>query len=84
VTRATKASCRVLLERLSAYLDGDLPATACRRIASHAKTCARCTDLLDDLRMTTGLCRSAGEQPLPPAVRRVARKHVRRLLGARR
>jgi len=73
----------MLLERLSAYLDGDLPGSACRRIEAHAKACARCTAVLDDFRKTTGLCRKAGERPLPPAVRKTARDHVRRLLGAK-
>jgi len=76
-------SCRVVLERLSAYLDGDLPASACRKIEAHAETCPRCTDVLDELRRTTGLCRHAGERPLPPAVRKIARDHVRRLLDSK-
>ena len=80
MTRANETSCRVLLERLSAYLDDDLPAAACRRIEEHAKTCARCTHVLDDLRKTTGLCRSAGQRPVPPAVTKIAREQVRRLL----
>jgi anti-sigma factor RsiW len=84
MTRAKETSCRVLLERLSAYLDGDLPDSVCRRIESHAKTCPRCTEVLDDLRKTTGLCRSAGQRPVPPAVKKIAREHVRRLLASRR
>jgi anti-sigma factor RsiW len=83
MTRTSSSSCRILLERLSAYLDGDLPASECRKIEAHADRCPRCTEVLDDFRKTTGLCRHAGERPLPPAVRKMAREHVRRLLAAK-
>lgn len=78
--KKTMTACRVLLERLSAYLDGDLPASECRSIAAHARTCARCSDVLADFRSATGLCRRAGARPLPPAVRQRAKDRVRRLL----
>jgi anti-sigma factor RsiW len=83
MTRQSSSSCRVLLERLSAYLDGDLPASQCRKIEAHAETCLRCTEVLADFRKATGLCRHAGERPLPPAVRKMAREHVRRLLAVK-
>ena len=74
------ASCRVLAERLSAYLDGDLPAADCRRIEAHARTCARCAGGLSELRRTIDLCRRAAGKSLPPAVRKAARDRVRRLM----
>ena len=77
-----RRECRVLLERLSAYLDRDLPVVDCRRIETHARQCARCADVLRDLRRTTDLCHRAAGQPLPPGVRRAARARVRRLLGS--
>jgi anti-sigma factor RsiW len=82
VTRASSTSCRLLLERLSAYIDGDLPAPACRRIERHARQCPRCSTVIDDLRRTTGLCRRAGEAPLPAPVRKLARERIRRLMEA--
>jgi anti-sigma factor RsiW len=75
-------SCRLLLERLSAYVDGDLPAPACHRIERHARECRRCSTVIDDLRRTAGLCRRAGEAPLPAAVRKLARDRIRRLVEA--
>ena len=77
---AKRPACRVLRERLSAYLDGDLPASDCRSIEAHAKTCPRCRAVLADFRKATGLCRRAGAQPLPPAVRELAKAHIRRLI----
>lgn len=72
--------CRVLLERLSAYLDGDLPAPACRSIERHARGCSKCTEVIRDLRSTVGLCQQAAKRPLPVAVRRRAQDRVRRLM----
>ncbi len=72
---------RHLLERLSAYLDGDLPESECRRIASHARRCRSCSATLEDLRRTTGLCRAAATRPLPLPVRRLAQRRIRDLLA---
>jgi anti-sigma factor RsiW len=80
MARKKATACDLVLERLSAYLDGDLPASECRSIQAHARACARCTEVLGDFRRTTGLCRRAGEQPLPPAVRKLAKAHIRRLM----
>lgn len=80
MSRAATLHDRKLLERLSAYLDGDLPASECDDIAAHASTCARCGAILDDLRRTTGLCRRAATEPLPDAVRRRARIRIRELV----
>lgn len=74
------ADCQILLERLSAFLDGDLPAPQCRAIEAHARHCDRCTKMIADLRNTIGLCQAAGNQPLPDAVRRRARARVRALM----
>ena len=79
--KAAPEDCHVLLERLSAYLDGDLPGLDCRRIEAHARRCGRCAEVLEDLRKTTQLCRRAAGQPLPAAVRRSARDRIKRLLG---
>ncbi len=75
-----RASCDMLIERLSAFLDGDLSATECARISRHAQTCSRCTQLTAELRRTVGLCQRAASTPLPPALRRRARASIKRLL----
>jgi anti-sigma factor RsiW len=72
----------MLIERLSAFLDGDLAAAECARIARHTATCARCRELTAELRATIGACRKAAEAPLPPAVRARARAEVRKLIAA--
>ena len=75
-----RADCRKLLSEISAYLDGDLDATACETIEQHCGTCPSCTELVEGLKQTAGLCRQLSVMPLPPAVLDRARASVRRLL----
>jgi anti-sigma factor RsiW len=74
------AACRRLLSDVEAYLDGELDQSACRRLEEHAARCAACASDVDRLRRTIGMCRAAGREPLPDAVRARARAAVRRLL----
>jgi anti-sigma factor RsiW len=80
--RRKTTRCRVLIERLSAYLDGDLGPAACASITRHARTCPRCAELIRTLQKTAGLCRKAGTRPLPAPVRARARAHIQKLLGS--
>lgn len=73
-------TCASLLERISAYLDGDLDAADCATIERHAATCAHCSAIIEDFRKATGLCRTAAETPLPDPVRALARARVQELL----
>ena len=72
--------CHEILASISAYLDGDLDATACAAIEQHCETCQRCAVLVSSLRTTVGLCRQAATVPLPEDVRRRAQESIRRLL----
>lgn len=74
------SDCSTILQNISAYLDGELAVTECAAIDAHCTHCARCAALVAGLRDTVGLCRQAGETPLPDAVRARARDSVRRLL----
>ena len=56
------ADCGAMLAGISAYLDGDLDATACQAIERHCRDCSRCAALVEGLRETIGLCREAGTQ----------------------
>jgi anti-sigma factor RsiW len=76
--------CRPILANISAYLDGELEATACEAIEQHCQGCASCAALVNGLRETVGLCRQAGTTPLPDAVRQRARESVRQLLDRHR
>ena len=83
MTKKTSAHCEVMLERLSAYLDGDLAASACRDIERHAAGCPRCSAVLRDLRKTVGVCHRAAAAPLPAEIRRRARARVRQIMRDR-
>ena len=83
MSREPNAACQDVLRRISAYLDGDLPAPACHEIDAHCRDCPECTTLIDGLRRTIGLCQEAGRAPLPKSVRSRARDSVRRLLNAK-
>lgn len=72
--------CRTILAGISAYLDGDLEATACDAIERHCQDCMRCAGLVTGLRETVGLCRQASVVAFPDSVRQRARESVRRLL----
>jgi len=71
-----------MLAGISAYLDGDLDATACQAIERHCRNCPRCAALVDGLRETIGLCREAGSTPLPEPVRQRAWASIARLLAS--
>ena len=73
-------ACRTILTNISAYLDGELEATACEEIERHCQGCHSCRELVDGLRETIGLCQRAAQTPLPEAVRQRARDRVRQLL----
>jgi len=83
VTQKPSATCRDVLEQISAYLDGDLPAAACGEIERHCGECPECAALVDGLRRTVGLCRDVGQTPLPASVRDRARERVRQLMAVK-
>ena len=60
----THENCRDLLESLSEYLDGELPAEFCAAIERHMSGCENCRIVVDTLRKTVYLYRS--EQASPP------------------
>lgn len=80
MTPASRVTCETLLEQISGYLDGDLGAATCARIEGHAASCPHCSQIIEDFRATTGLCRKAAAAPLPAAVRQRARAQARNLL----
>ncbi len=84
MTEPMSPECQHILAGISAYLDGDLEATACETIEQHCQTCARCAAVVTGLRETVGLCRQAATAPLPESVRQRARERVRRLLAEER
>lgn len=61
-------TCRELFERLSEYVDGELPEELCSHIRQHLEGCDPCVAFAATLRKTAELCRRLPAQPLPPEV----------------
>lgn len=80
MTSRSAQGCAEILAGISAFLDGELDATACAAIEEHCAHCPRCAPVVEGLRRAIGLCRDAGSVPLPDAVRERARASVRKLL----
>jgi anti-sigma factor RsiW len=72
-------SCRELFERLSEYLDGELPADLCGRMDEHMGDCQPCQRFLESLRRTVRLVDSESGDTLPEAARRDLLAAARRL-----
>jgi anti-sigma factor RsiW len=75
------AECTGILDSLSAFLDGDLGAVECEVIEQHCQRCPSCAAIIESMRQTIGLCRDAGQVPLPESVRLRARERVQSLLA---
>jgi len=53
-------------DRLSDYLDGELPADDHRAVESHLRECAPCTAVLNDLKRVVARAQAAGDAARPP------------------
>jgi anti-sigma factor RsiW len=72
--------CAGFLERLSRYLDDELPAADRRTIEGHLSDCPCCEEVLESLRFTVAICHEEGRPDLPADVRQRARARVSELL----
>jgi anti-sigma factor RsiW len=52
-------------DRLSAYLDGALPASALERVQAHLETCGTCVRAYEELRALRGLLRTLPDPAVP-------------------
>ncbi len=66
MTHDHSSSCQDILQRLSAYIDGDLDQTMCHEIEAHLASCPECKILLNTLKKTIYLCQVDGEQVILP------------------
>jgi anti-sigma factor RsiW len=73
------------LDRMFAWLDGELTPAKAGAIEDHLSTCDRCGGLAEDLRRAIAACRLAGDCRIPAAVHRRARARARKMVaGGRR
>jgi len=66
--------CREVFERLSEYLDGELPPDLCERVEQHMGGCAPCEAFLESLRRTVRLVATVDAPALPDDLRDAVRQ----------
>lgn len=63
----TELECRQVFEKLSEYLDEELPPDLCEQMRGHIDDCPPCVEFVNSLRKTVDLCRQlqpAGGVPI--------------------
>ena len=76
---ASSPDCREMFERLSEYLDGELPPEVCERYARHIEGCAPCVQFVESLRRAVRLVERSPELKLPDDLREDILDSARRL-----
>jgi anti-sigma factor RsiW len=66
--RAPRLACREVVELLSDYLEGALPAVERARVEAHLETCPECVAYHDQLRATIGALGRLREDEVPVRV----------------
>ncbi len=62
MTHSNSSNCHQTLERLNAYIDGELDASLCSLLEEHMEGCADCRIVFNTLQKTIELCKSDGEK----------------------
>ena len=62
--------CRSLFERLSEYMDGELPGNACNRFDDHFRDCPRCVTFVEQVRRAIRLVEAMPCPKMPDELRR--------------
>ena len=65
----TELSCKELVELVTDYLEGTLPAETCARFDEHLAGCSACRTYLDQFRETIALTGALRDHDLAPAAR---------------
>lgn len=66
----THVDCREVLDRLWAYIDGELTPQSTSRISEHLEACKQCCPCHDYHRAFLAFVRQHAQQPVPPGLRR--------------
>jgi len=70
--------CRAIFERLSEYLDEELPGEWCARVDAHLEDCGPCRAFLESLRRTVRWVQDSTAPPMPDDVRSAVREAFER------
>jgi len=74
-------ACREIFERLSEYLDAELPPDLCERIELHMAGCAPCEEFLESLRRTVRLVAEVDAPTMPAELHEAVKQAYARLLA---
>jgi anti-sigma factor RsiW len=61
----SEMTCKELVELVTEYLEGTLPATDRQRFEDHLKSCPYCVSYLDQMRLTIRALGKLGEESVP-------------------
>ncbi|MCZ2146409.1 MAG: zf-HC2 domain-containing protein [Bryobacterales bacterium] len=73
----TKLECKEIFEKLSEYLDRQLPPDMCDQIDAHIGACPPCVQFVESLRKTMELCKDLKEEEKPAPLRHHALSNLR-------
>jgi anti-sigma factor RsiW len=62
-------ACIAVVEMMTDYLEGALPAPEARRVERHLATCPGCTEYLEQMRTLAGSLEGLTEESIPAAIR---------------
>jgi anti-sigma factor RsiW len=68
-THTDDLACVEVVELVTDYLEGALPAAVARRLERHLETCPGCTEYVEQLRKIAGSLGGITEESLPPEMR---------------
>jgi anti-sigma factor (TIGR02949 family) len=68
-TGAGELHCIQVVEIITDYLDGALPAAEAQRLERHLDTCPGCTEYLEQLRAVAGSLRGVTDESFPAEMR---------------
>jgi anti-sigma factor RsiW len=68
-THADDIACSQVVELVTDYLEGALPAAEARRLERHLETCPGCTEYLQQLRTIAGSLSGLTDDSFPPEMR---------------
>lgn len=66
----TNMDCKVILENLNAYIDGELDPTLCDDIEGHIDACSHCKIVVNTLKKTIHLYKKIGDETTLPSTAR--------------
>lgn len=69
MTESAELTCQELVELVTEYLEGSLPAAQRARFEAHLAECPYCRIYLEQMRATIGLLGRLTEETIPPAAK---------------